>query len=79
MYISSYKGILKIMPRIKNSVKPQTTQINVRVAKTDLKIIDEKAKRYGMSRSSLLKYLALNTELSYETRGEILATKHPRS
>jgi len=67
------------MPRIKNAVKPQMTQINVRVAKTDLKIIDDKAKRYGMSRSSLLKYLALNTELSYETRGEILATKHPRS
>jgi len=66
------------MPRIKDKIKPQVTQINIKIAKTDLKQIDEKAKRYGMSRSALFKYLALNTELSYETRGEILASKHPR-
>jgi len=43
-----------------------------------LNIIDEKAKRYGMTRSALIKYLALNSELSYETRGEILQSRHPR-
>jgi len=64
--------------RLKGEVKPQITQINIKVAKTDLKIIDDKAKRYGMTRSALIKYLALNTELSYETRGEILQSRHPR-
>jgi predicted DNA binding CopG/RHH family protein len=64
--------------RTKEEVKPQVTQINLKIAKTDLKIIDEKARRYGMTRSALIKYLALNTELSYETRGEILQSRHPR-
>jgi len=64
--------------RSKEEVKPQVTQINLKIAKTDLKIIDEKARRYGMTRSALIKYLALNTELSYETRGEILQSRHPR-
>lgn len=66
------------MPRIKDKVKPQVVSVNMKIARTDLRLIDEKAKRYGMSRSALFKYLALNTELSYETRGEILASKHPR-
>jgi ACT domain-containing protein len=66
------------MPRIKDGVKAQVVQINIKIARTDLNEIDKKAKRYGMTRSAFIKYLALNTELSYETRGEILASKHPR-
>ena len=38
-------------------------QINVKVNKTDLDFIDAKARRYGISRSSLLKVMALNAEL----------------
>ena len=41
-------------------------QINVKVNKTDLDFIDATAKRYGLSRSSLLKIMALNGELSVQ-------------
>tara|TARA_B100001105_G_C21980791_1_gene268982 strand:+ start:122 stop:352 length:231 start_codon:yes stop_codon:yes gene_type:complete len=42
-----------------------TQQINVKVSESDLRLIDEKAKRYGLSRSSLLKIFALNGELAF--------------
>jgi len=45
-------------------------QINMKIDKKDLKTIDDKARRYGLSRSSMLKIFALNFELSYETLGE---------
>ena len=41
-----------------------TEQINIKINKRDLKFIDAKAERYGISRSSLLKIFALNGELS---------------
>ena len=41
-------------------------QINVKVNETDLNFIDAKAKRYGLSRSALLKIMALNGELSVQ-------------
>jgi hypothetical protein len=41
-----------------------TEQINIKINKRDLKFIDAKAERYGISRSSLLKLMALNGELS---------------
>ena len=41
-------------------------QINVKVNKTDLNFIAAKAKRYGLSRSALLKIMALNGELSVQ-------------
>ena len=41
-----------------------TEQINLKINKRDLKFIDAKADRYGISRSSLLKIFALNGELS---------------
>ena len=41
-----------------------TEQTNIKINKRDLKFIDAKAERYGISRSSLLKLMALNGELS---------------
>jgi len=41
-----------------------TEQINIKINKRDLKFIDAKAERYGISRSSLLKLMALNGELT---------------
>ena len=41
-----------------------TQQVNIKVSEDDLKFIDAKAKRYGLSRSSMLKLFALNGELS---------------
>jgi hypothetical protein len=41
-----------------------TQQINIKVNELDLKVIDEKARRYGVSRSCLMKMFALNGELS---------------
>jgi len=49
-------------------------QVNIRVSEEDLAYIDAKAKRYGMSRSSLVKYLALNGEFTIEMQEQI---KHP--
>ena len=41
-----------------------THQINLKINESDLRRIDEKAKRYGLTRSSLIKLFALNGELS---------------
>ena len=41
-----------------------THQINLKINGNDLRRIDEKAKRYGLTRSSLIKLFALNGELS---------------
>ena len=41
-----------------------TLQINLKINEADLKRIDEKAKRYGLTRSSLIKIFAINGELS---------------
>ena len=49
-------------------------QVNIRVTKADLEYIDAKAKRYGMNRSSLIKYMALNAEFTIEMQEQL---KHP--
>ena len=41
-----------------------THQINLKINESDLRRSDEKAKRYGLTRSSLIKLFALNGELS---------------
>ena len=41
-----------------------TQQINLKINESDLRLIDEKAKRYGLTRSSLIKLFAINGELS---------------
>ena len=41
-----------------------THQINLKINETDLRRIDEKAKRYGLTRSTLIKLFVLNGELS---------------
>jgi len=46
-------------------------QINIKIDKRDLKLIDKKARRTGLSRSSLMKTLALNAEPSYELLGKM--------
>ena len=46
------------------NLKQLAEQINIKINKRDLKFIDAKAERYGISRSSLLKLMALNGELS---------------
>ena len=43
-----------------------THQVNIKVSEEDLRFIDAKAKRYGLSRSSMLKLFALNAELSID-------------
>ena len=47
----------------KSSLKV-TQQINLKINESDLRLIDEKAKRYGLTRSSLIKLFAINGELS---------------
>jgi ACT domain-containing protein len=42
----------------------EVNQINIKVDKKDLEFIDAKAKRYGLSRSAMIKYMALNAEFS---------------
>lgn len=37
-------------------------QINIKIEEKDLAFLDAKAKRYGMSRSAMLKYFGLNAE-----------------
>jgi hypothetical protein len=46
-----------------NSSNP-THQINLKIKESDLRLIDEKARRYGLTRSALIKLFVLNGELS---------------
>jgi|15BtaG_2_1085339.scaffolds.fasta_scaffold03865_4 hypothetical protein len=39
-------------------------QINIKIEEKDLAFLDAKAKRYGMSRSAMLKYFGLNAEFN---------------
>lgn len=61
---------LRVMPKAKKD-----HQVNIRISEEDLAYIDAKAKRYGMNRSSLVKYLALNGELTVTMQEQI---KKPR-
>jgi predicted DNA binding CopG/RHH family protein len=46
-------------------------QINIRVSKDDLDHIDAKAQKYGMTRSSFVKYAALNVEFTIAIQEQI--------
>jgi predicted DNA binding CopG/RHH family protein len=43
-----------------------THQINIKVSEKDLKFIDAKARRYGLSRSAMIKYFSLNADFTVE-------------
>ena len=49
--------------------------INFKVDDDDLAFIDAKAKRYGLSRSAMIKYFALNGELTTRMEEQL---KHPK-
>ena len=49
-------------------------QINFKVNEEDLAYLDAKAKRYGLSRSALIKYFALNGEFTTKMEDQL---RHP--
>jgi len=55
--------------------KTKVHQINIKIDERDLEFLDAKAKRYGLSRSSMIKSMALNAELSYELLGKLRTPK----
>ena len=46
-------------------IKPKVYQINIKIEEDDLIKIDKKAKKYGLSRSAMLKLLGLNSEINF--------------
>lgn len=52
-----------------------THQINIKVNENDLSYIDAKAKRYGLSRSAMIKLFALNAEMKVIVSGEMQQPK----
>ena len=50
-------------------------QINIKVDDDDLTYLDAKAKRYGLYRSAMIKYFALNGEFTTRMEEQL---KHPR-
>ena len=46
-------------------IKPKVYQINIKIEEDDLIKIDSKAKKYGLSRSAMLKLLGLNAEIDF--------------
>jgi len=61
-----YKALRDIM---------STHQINIKVSSDDLNFIDAKAKRYGLSRSAMIKLFALNAEMKVIVSGEMRQPK----
>ena len=51
-------------------------QINIKVDKQDLDYIDAKASKYGLTRSGMIKYFALNAEFTVEMSQQL---RRPRS
>jgi hypothetical protein len=49
--------------------------INFKVDEEDLAYLDAKAKRYGLSRSAMIKYFALNGEFTTRMEEQL---KHPK-
>lgn len=50
-------------------------QVNIRVSKDDLDYIDAKAQKYGMTRSTFVKYAALNVEFTIAIQEQIRKPK----
>ena len=53
----------------------QVHQINIKVSDEDLAYLDAKAKRYGLSRSAMIKYFALNGEFTSRMEEQL---RHPK-
>jgi predicted DNA binding CopG/RHH family protein len=51
-------------------------QINIKVDKKDLDFIDAKASKYGLTRSALIKFFALNGDFTVEMAQQL---RRPRS
>jgi len=56
-------------------MKDKVNQINIKINDDDLAYIDAKAKRYGMSRSAMIKYFALNAEFSLSMQQQLRRPK----
>ena len=56
-------------------MKDKVNQINIKINDDDLAYIDAKAKRYGMSRSAMIKLFALNAELSISIQEKLRRPK----
>ena len=56
-------------------MKNKVSQINIKVNDEDLAYIDAKAKRYGISRSAMIKYFALNAEFSLSMQQQLRRPK----
>jgi len=50
-------------------------QINIKVDTDDLSFIDTKAKRYGLSRSAMIKLFALNAEMNVSVPSKLQKPK----
>jgi hypothetical protein len=53
----------------------KVNQINIKVDADDLLYIDAKAKKYGLSRSAMIKYFALNAELTLTMQEQLRKPK----
>jgi hypothetical protein len=52
-------------------MKKDIQQINIKIDKSDLAFLDAKAKRYGISRSAMLKYFGLNAEFDTKMQEQL--------
>lgn len=50
-------------------------QINIKVDEKDLEYIDAKAARYGLSRSAMIKYFALNADFDIKMQEQLRRPK----
>jgi hypothetical protein len=55
--------------------KNRIYQINIKVDADDLAYIDAKAKRYGLSRSAMIKFFAINAEFSIKMQEQLRKPK----
>lgn len=46
-------------------------QINIKVTDTDLNFINAKAKKYGLSRSAMIKLFALNSDFTIDMQEQL--------
>ena len=56
-------------------MKDKVHQINIKISEKDLTSIDQKAKRYGISRSAMLKMFGLNAEMNFSVPSKLTESK----
>jgi len=56
-------------------MKDKVHQINIKISEKDLTFIDQKAKRYGISRSAMLKLFGLNAEMNFSVPSKLTESK----